>query len=212
MVAARRDVVNADSSETAGPDSAHPKTASDKTMGASKATKKGSSMYKLDEGRSPFTDLAIGVLPQLEAVKLETPRAARTGGQSKRISTGAGGADVVTAADRALPGPPTALGPPPAAADAPARLGGGDGRRRLAFFAAAAAACSARLGSAAGPLGSPLFAAAAPFLSAAASLRCTAGGVRALSSASGICAAKKQCGLVGGRAVWELVRWRQLVR
>ena len=69
MVAARRevvDVVNADSSETAGPDSAHPKTASDKTMGASKATKKGSSMYKLDEGRSPFTDLAIGVLPQLE--------------------------------------------------------------------------------------------------------------------------------------------------
>ena len=49
-------------------------------------------MYKLDEGRSPFTDLAIGVLPQLEAVKLETPRAARTGGQSKRISTGAGGA------------------------------------------------------------------------------------------------------------------------
>ena len=92
MVAARRDVVNADSSETAGPDSAHPKTASDKTMGASKATKKGSSMYKLDEGRSPFTDLAIGVLPQLEAVKLETPRAARTGGQSKRISTGAGGA------------------------------------------------------------------------------------------------------------------------
>jgi cyclin-dependent kinase-like len=61
-------------------------------MGASKATKKGSSMYKLDEGRSPFTDLAIGVLPQLEAVKLETPRAARTGGQSKRISTGAGGA------------------------------------------------------------------------------------------------------------------------
>ena len=40
MVAARRDVVNADSSETAGPDSAHPKTASDKTMGASKATKK----------------------------------------------------------------------------------------------------------------------------------------------------------------------------
>ena len=92
MVAARRDVVNADSSETAGPDSAHPKTASDKTMGASKATKKGSSMYKLDEGRSPFTDLAIGVLPQLEAVKLETPRVARTGGQSKRISTGAGGA------------------------------------------------------------------------------------------------------------------------
>ena len=92
MVAARRDVVNADSSETAGPDSAHPKTASDKTMGASKATKKGSSMYKLDEGRSPFTDLAIGVLPQLEAVKLETPRAARASGRTKRTAAGPEGA------------------------------------------------------------------------------------------------------------------------
>ena len=77
--------MNADSSETAGPDSAHPKTASDKTMGASKATKKGSSMYKLDEGRSPFTDLAIGVLPQLEAVKLASATEAE---QKTKIAKG----------------------------------------------------------------------------------------------------------------------------
>eukprot|EP00964_Phaeocystis_antarctica_P030117 scaffold16974_cov55-Phaeocystis_antarctica.AAC.2 len=136
-------------------------------------------------------------------------------------ATVAGGADTVTAAARALLGQPPALepalgpapalGPPPAASHAPARLGGGgagdeapgaDSRRRLAFFAAAAAACSARLGSAApaGPLGSPRFAAAAPFLSAVVSLRCTAGGVRALSSASGICAAQAQHGSAGALA------------
>ena len=51
-------------------------------------------MYKLDEGRSPFADLRIGTLPQLEAVKLETPRAARASGPTKRTAAGPEGAGV----------------------------------------------------------------------------------------------------------------------
>ena len=51
-------------------------------------------MYKLDEGRSPFADLRIGTLPQLEAVKLETPRAARASGPTKRTAAGPDGAGV----------------------------------------------------------------------------------------------------------------------
>ena len=51
-------------------------------------------MYKLDEGRSPFADLRIGTLPQLEAVKLETPRAARASGRTKRTAAGPEGAGV----------------------------------------------------------------------------------------------------------------------
>ena len=51
-------------------------------------------MYKLDEGRSPFADLRIGTLPQLEAVKLETPRAARASGRTKRTAAGPEGAAV----------------------------------------------------------------------------------------------------------------------